>query len=358
MMRDDSTVSTPAPDALVRDREMQARNATEQQDGNPLEALAAFLADDMTAVDSLIVERMHSPVALIPQLAGYIVAAGGKRLRPMLTVACARMFGYDGKAHHLLAACVEFIHTATLLHDDVVDESALRRGKASANDLFGNTASVLVGDFLFSRSFELMVENGSLDVLRILSRASSIIAEGEVLQLMTTNDLETDEAAYLRVVDSKTAALFAAACQIGGVVAGQPAETCRQLHDYGRNLGIAFQIVDDVLDYSAERSRLGKTIGDDFKAGKLTLPVVYAIESAENAEEREFWQRTLGNMEQQRSDLDRAMDLLSTRKSLERSIARAGEFGDAARQALNGLPLGQIRSVLDEIVDFTIRRQY
>lgn len=350
----DSVMNQPISPSLLRESDKHAG-----LDGpSPLDRLAYHLDKDMKAVDRLIVDRMRSPVALIPQLAGYIVAAGGKRLRPMLTVASARLFGYEGEAHRTLAACVEFIHTATLLHDDVVDESELRRGKESANNIFGNNASVLVGDFLFSRSFELMVENGSLEVLRILSRASSVIAEGEVLQLMTTSDLGTNEAAYLQVVESKTAALFAAACQIGGVVAGQPKEVCDKLYDYGLSLGVAFQIVDDVLDYSAERARLGKSIGDDFREGKLTLPVVYALERADGGADRDFWSRTLENLDQTESDLDQAMNLLSGTEALERSLEKARSYGTAAREALASLPDGPITEALRDIVDFTIERQY
>ena len=274
-----------------------------------LDRLVKLVGPDMKKVNHIILERMHSPVEMIPQLAGYIVASGGKRLRPMLTVACARLCGYDGDRHHKLAACVEFIHTATLLHDDVVDESALRRGQSSANEVFGNKASVLVGDFLFSRAFELMVEDGDLKVLEVLSRASSIISEGEVLQLMTTSDLTTDVPAYLRVIEAKTAALFTAACEVGGLVAKQPEDDLEALRIFGQNLGIAFQIADDVLDYSPRAARLGKTIGDDFREGKMTLPVVFALKDAD-ADAHAFWERTLGRLEQEDGDLNNALALM------------------------------------------------
>ena len=244
---------------------------------SPLEALTALVADDLLAANALIVRRMESPVSLIPAIAGHIVAAGGKRLRPVLTLAAARMCGYRGERHVALATCVEFIHTATLLHDDVVDESDLRRGLASANTLWGNQASVLVGDFLFSRAFQLMVEDGSLAVLEILSRTSSVIAEGEVMQLATTNDVETGETTYLEVIRAKTAQLFAAACRIGAVVADRPAVEESALEAYGLNLGIAFQLIDDVLDYSAKQATLGKTVGEDFADGNITLPVILAF---------------------------------------------------------------------------------
>ncbi len=324
-----------------------------------IDALAALAAEDMRAVNHTIVERMQSPVALIPQLAGHLVAAGGKRLRPMLTIAAARLCGHQGERHVKLAACVEFIHTATLLHDDVVDGSELRRGLTSANALFGNKPSVLVGDFLFSRAFELMVEDGSLDVLRILSRASSVIAEGEVLQLVTSNDTATTEDSYLEVIGAKTAALFAAACRIGAVVAARPPAEELALEAYGRNLGIAFQLIDDILDYSAKQAELGKRIGDDFREGKITLPLILAY-AAGDEDERAFWRRCVEDLEQadDESDLRHALALMQRHDSLERSVARARDFGDAARQALGGFPDSAWRRALLDIVDFCIERAY
>ncbi len=311
----------------------------------------------MQAVNRIIVDRMHSPVALIPQLAGYIVAAGGKRLRPLLTLASAELCGYSGGRHHKLAASVEFIHTATLLHDDVVDESERRRGQHSANALFGNQASVLVGDFLFSRSFELMVEDGSLDVLRILSRASAVIAEGEVLQLATTNNLDTSEAEYLAVVSAKTAALFAASCEIGAIVASRPAAEAEALHRFGLNFGIAFQIVDDVLDYSAREALLGKTIGDDFREGKMTLPAVYAI-SRGNEVECAFWRRTLEELEQRDGDLDHAITLIERHNGFGAAIDLARSHAALAKQALRLLPARPMRAALDALVEFCIAREF
>jgi octaprenyl-diphosphate synthase len=322
-----------------------------------LDRLSAVLADDMQAVNRIIVDRMHSPVALIPQLAGYIVAAGGKRLRPLLTLAAADLCGYSGTRHHKLAAAVEFIHTATLLHDDVVDESELRRGQDSANTLFGNKASVLVGDFLFSRSFELMVEDGSLDVLRILSRASAVIAEGEVLQLATANNLKTSETEYLAVIAAKTAALFAAACEIGAIVADRPAADAAALHQFGQSFGIAFQIVDDVLDYSARQAKLGKTVGDDFREGKMTLPVVYAI-SRGNDMERAFWQRTLEALEQRDGDLDHAVALIERHNGFAAALDLARTHGQLALEALNALPLRPMRGALAALVEFCINREF
>jgi octaprenyl-diphosphate synthase len=324
---------------------------------SPLERLSALVADDMADVNKLIVERMDSSVALIPQLAGYIVAAGGKRLRPVLTLAAARLAGYQGQHHKLLAAVVEFIHTATLLHDDVVDESDLRRGQASANAVFGNKSSVLVGDFLFSRAFVLMVEVGSLSVLDILSRASAVIAEGEVLQLQTSNDIATDEAAYLAVIRAKTAELFAAAARVGAEVAGRPEAECRALWDYGMNLGVAFQLIDDVLDYSAHQATLGKTVGDDFREGKITLPVVLAVAAADE-EERAFWKRTLEDLAQSDDDLPRAQALMAKYDTLAQTVARARSYGEAAKQAMTIFPDSDLRQALIDVIDFVVEREF
>ncbi|MBI1273195.1 MAG: polyprenyl synthetase family protein [Alphaproteobacteria bacterium] len=323
----------------------------------PLDELTSLVADDLAGCNELIIQRMHSGIPLIPRLAGHLIAAGGKRLRPVLTLATAKLCGYDGQRHRKLAACVEFIHTATLLHDDVVDESALRRGEPSANAIFGNQPSVLVGDFLFSRAFQLMVEDGSLDVLRILSNASAIIAEGEVLQLSTMNDSATSEQAYLEVVRAKTAELFAAACRIGAVVAGRPAAEEEALRTYGLNLGIAFQIIDDMLDYSAQQARLGKTIGDDFREGKVTLPVILAINRGTKTE-RAFWKRTLEAQEQQEGDLMQAQALLGRHKALHDCVDRARHYGAIARDALGLFPDQPVKSALLDIIDFTIEREF
>ncbi len=322
-----------------------------------LDQLAMLVGDDVAAVNQLIVQRMESRVSIIPRLAGHIVAAGGKRLRPMLTLACAQLCHYQGLRHRKLAASVEFIHTATLLHDDVVDASDLRRGSPSANALFGNEASVLVGDFLFSRAFELMVEDGSIDVLRVLSHASAVIAEGEVLQLITANDSATSEQAYLEVVRAKTAELFAAACRIGAIVAGRPASEEEALRTFGLNLGIAFQIVDDVLDYSAEQERLGKTVGDDFREGKITLPVILAIHRGSEAE-RAFWKRTLEETDQREGDLSHAQDLIQRHHALRDAIDRAKHYGAIARDALGMFPDQPVKQALIDIVDFTIDREF
>ncbi|MEQ8966605.1 MAG: polyprenyl synthetase family protein [Azospirillaceae bacterium] len=319
--------------------------------------MTALVAQDMEAVNRTIVARMESPVALIPQVATYLVASGGKRLRPVLTLASARLCGHEGEDAIGLAAAVEFIHTATLLHDDVVDESEMRRGKASANEVFGNQASVLVGDFLFARSFELMVESRSLEVLRILSHASAIIAEGEVLQLSASHDIATTEDTYLRIVGAKTAALFAAAAQVGGVVAGVPDARAEALWTYGNRLGLAFQLVDDVLDYSAVQARLGKTVGDDFQEGKITLPVVLAVAAAD-AEERAFWSRTLEDGDQRDGDLDHAMTVLGRHRALDATIARARAYAEEAKQVLAPFPDGAIKQALVDVADFVVDRDY
>nr|WP_235962073.1 polyprenyl synthetase family protein [Falsiroseomonas selenitidurans] len=331
-----------------------AKEAVRGEDA--LAALTALVQSDLEACNRLIVERMQSPVALIPQLAAHIVAAGGKRLRPLLTLAAAKLAGYrDGQRHVALAACVEFIHTATLLHDDVVDESALRRGQASANALFGNKPSVLVGDFLFARAFQVMVEDGSLDVLRILAEASATIAEGEVLQLITQNDTSTTEAQYLAVIEGKTAALFAAATEVGAIVADCGPARQAALRSYGHNLGVAFQLIDDALDYSAAQEALGKTVGDDFREGKITLPVLLAFQRGDAAE-RAFWRRTLEERAQAEDDLPRAIALMQKHAAFADTVGRARHYGQVALDALEAFPDGAERRALAGIVEFCISR--
>ncbi|MDP2206136.1 MAG: polyprenyl synthetase family protein [Alphaproteobacteria bacterium] len=343
--------NTPASPATMAKANPPSRSA------NPLERLAEALKPDMAAVNALIIDRMQSNIPLIPQLAGHLIAGGGKRIRPLLTLASAALFDYKGSRQHKLAACVEFIHTATLLHDDVVDESDQRRGKASANAVFGNEAAVLVGDFLFSRSFQLMVEDGSLEVLRILSNASAVIAEGEVLQLSTTNNIDTTEADYLKVIGAKTAELFAAACEVGGIVADRPAGECAALRDYGMYLGYGFQISDDVLDYAASEERLGKSLGDDFKEGKMTLPVLKALAKASPAE-KDFWQRTMCDLDQKDGDLAEAQALIRKHKGLDLALAQARDFAAKGRKCLEALPGNGIRQDLAELIDFAVERDY
>ncbi len=317
--------------------------------------LVSLVADDLQACNRAIVARMDSKVALIPQLAAHLVAAGGKRIRPLLTLASARMCGYAGDRHVNLAACVEFIHTATLLHDDVVDESLLRRGLASANAIFGNKASVLVGDFLFARAFQLMVTDGSLQVLEILSRAAATIAEGEVLQLSTQNDLSTTEDQYLDVIRGKTAALFAAACEVGAVVADRPEVEAQALMSFGTDIGMAFQLVDDALDYVADQATLGKTIGDDFREGKITLPVLAAY-AAGDEDERIFWRRTIEDSEQSDLDLDHAMGLIARHDAIGVTLARATAFAEDAKRALSIFPHSPYRESLEAVADYTVSR--
>ncbi len=322
-----------------------------------LEPLTALVADELQMVNRLILERMESEVSLIPQMAGHIVAAGGKRLRPVLTLASARLCGYQGQRHLNLAACVEFIHTATLLHDDVVDQSDLRRGLSTANALWGNQPSVLVGDFLFSRAFQLMVADGSLKVLKILSDASAVIAEGEVQQLLISNDTATSEKDYLAVVGAKTAALFSAACRIGAVVGERPEEEEMALESYGRNFGIAFQIIDDLLDFSAHQAELGKTVGDDFREGKITLPVILAFARADE-DERRFWRRCLEDTEQTDADLGQAIALMNRHGVLKDTAAYARAYASDARDALAIFPASPVKREMLELIDFCVERAY
>ncbi|MBE0412331.1 polyprenyl synthetase family protein [Yoonia sp.] len=321
----------------------------------PHEQLAIALADDLTAVNAMIRARMASEHApRIPQVTAHLVEAGGKRLRPMLTLAAARMCGYDGPYHIHLAATVEFIHTATLLHDDVVDESSQRRGRPTANLLWDNTSSVLVGDYLFARSFQLMVETGSMRVLDILANASATIAEGEVLQLTAASDLATTEEIYLKVVRGKTAALFSAAMEVGGVIAGQDDATVQALFDYGDSLGIAFQIVDDLLDYGGTQA-IGKNLGDDFRERKLTLPVIRAVAAADDTE-REFWVRTIQKGRQQDGDLEQAMGLLAKHGALDTTRVDAIAWADKAKGSLAAIPDHPIKTMLVDLADYVVAR--
>ncbi|MEP1587711.1 MAG: polyprenyl synthetase family protein [Tateyamaria sp.] len=322
----------------------------------PHDRLAAWLAQDMGAVNDLIQERMasrHAP--RIPEVTRHLVDAGGKRLRPMLTLAAAHLCGYKGPYHIHLAATVEFIHTATLLHDDVVDESAQRRGRPTANLLWDNKSSVLVGDYLFSRSFQLMTETGSIDVLRILSDASATIAEGEVLQMTAAQDLATDESVYLQVVRGKTAALFSAATEVGGVIAGADDTVVKALYDYGDALGIAFQIVDDLLDYQGQSAATGKNVGDDFRERKLTLPVIKAVAKAD-AEERAFWSRTIERGHQEKGDLEHALELLQRHETLEATKIDAVAWAEKAKQAMARMPAHDLRDMLIDLADYVVER--
>jgi octaprenyl-diphosphate synthase len=300
---------------------------------------------------------MQSKVALIPELAGHLIAGGGKRMRPMLTLACANLLGYPGTRHHKLAAAVEFIHTATLLHDDVVDGSGMRRGRRTANLIWGNPASVLVGDFLFSRAFELMVEDGSLRVLKILSHASAVIAEGEVEQLTAQRRIETDEEQYLTIIGAKTAALFAAACRVAPVVAEASEDSEIALESYGKNLGIAFQLTDDVIDYASDATTMGKGVGDDFRDGKMTLPVILAYARGSDAD-RAFWREAIGGARVSDDDLARATGLMRGTDALSDTLEHARHYGRRAIDALVSFPGSKAKSTLTEAVEFAIARAY
>ena len=320
----------------------------------PLTEVQAFAAADMAAVDALIRRRLASDVVLVNQVAEHIVAGGGKRLRPMLLLLAARALGHQGPDAHQLAAVVEFIHTSTLLHDDVVDESDLRRGRSTANAVFGNAASVLVGDFLYSRSFELMVELGSMPVQEILAGTTNRIAEGEVLQLLHVRNPDVDESAYLRVIERKTAILFAAATRLGALLAGGDEATQQRLHDYGLNLGIAFQIADDVLDYSADEAALGKHLGDDLAEGKMTLPLIHAMAHADDATRARL--RTI--VEQgDAGALDEAMAAIRASGGLEYSLDRAREYAALAEAALDGLPDNEAVAALRGLVRHAVDRR-
>jgi octaprenyl-diphosphate synthase len=319
--------------------------------------MVALVASDMNGVNAVILERMQSKVALIPELAGHLIAGGGKRMRPMLTLACANLLGYPGTRHHKLAAAVEFIHTATLLHDDVVDGSGMRRGKRTANLIWGNPASVLVGDFLFSRAFELMVEDGSLRVLRILSHASAVIAEGEVEQLTAQRQIETDEEQYLAIISAKTAALFAAACRVAPVVAEADEDSELALECYGRNLGIAFQLTDDVIDYASDATTMGKDFGDDFRDGKMTLPVILAYARGSETDRR-FWRSAMAGERISGADLEHAIGLMRSSAASSDTLERARTYGRRALDALGAFPASKAKAALTEAVEFAIARAY
>lgn len=334
-----------------------AKQISGQAQRNPLEILSDMLDCDMKEVNRLILQNMQSDVPVIPKLAEYLIAAGGKRIRPLLTLASTALFdGPMDKSYHL-AAAVEFIHTATLLHDDVVDQSNERRGQKAANLIFGNQASVLVGDFLFSKSFQMMVESGSLEILAILSNAAAIIAQGEVLQLSTTNDIETKMPVYLEVIESKTAALFAASCEVGAVLSNQDQEIVTAMRDYGTKLGTAFQIIDDALDYDADQKTLGKELGDDFREGKITAPIIFALENVDK-EQREFWRRTLGYKDQKNGDFEHALALINAHDALNKTIQLAKDYAVEATKALSPLPQSEMKTILSDLTSYIITRNF
>jgi octaprenyl-diphosphate synthase len=327
------------------------------QQAPSLDPLVALTAPAMNAVNAVILERMQSKVALIPELAGHLIAGGGKRMRPMLTLASAALLDYTGTRHQKLAAAVEFIHTATLLHDDLVDGSGMRRGKRTANLIWGNPASVLVGDFLFSRSFELMVEDGSLKVLSILSHASAVIAEGEVDQLTAQRQIETSEEHYLHIINAKTAALFAAACRISPVVAEAGEEAEEALEAFGRNLGVAFQLIDDAIDYSSDEETMGKGRGDDFRDGKVTLPVILAYARG-SEEDRIFWKAAMQGDRASDDDLAHATRLIQSTGALADTMERARLYARRAIDALAPFPASRAKAALTNAVEFTVARAY
>jgi octaprenyl-diphosphate synthase len=322
-----------------------------------LAPILGLTATAMNSVNATILDRMQSEIPLIPALAGHLIAGGGKRMRPMLTLAGAELVGYNGTRHHKLAAAVEFIHTATLLHDDVVDGSEQRRGKSAANIVFGNPATVLVGDFLFARAFELMVEDGSLKVLKILSGASAIIAQGEVDQLTAQRRIETSEERYLHIIGAKTAALFAAASRIAAVVAECSEEKEQALDDYGRNLGIAFQLVDDAIDYDTGTADMGKDRGDDFREGKMTLPVILAYARG-SGEERKFWEDAIAGFRTEDADLTHATQLIRKHDAIAATRERARHFAQRACDALSIFPDGRARAAMVEAAQFAVSRGY
>ena len=335
---------------------MNTLNPTALQNAkSPIDRLLALAAGDMAAIDGIILERMQSPVGMIPDLANHLVGAGGKRLRPLLTVASAHLCGYEGEYHHKLAAAVEFIHSATLLHDDVVDESALRRGKKPANLIWGNSPSILVGDFLFARAFNLMVETQSLEALGILSSAASVIAEGEVQQLAALRNIDMTESVYMDVIGAKTAALFAAAAEVSPVIADRPVSERQALRTYGQELGLAFQLVDDALDYGGFESALGKSVGDDFREGKVTLPVIRAYASADPAG-KAFWARVIKDHEQTDVDLETAVSMLRSAGALQSTMDEAKRRAANSRKALRIFPDSPWKKTLSELADFVVER--
>lgn len=331
---------------------------------NPIEQLNRDMQSGMARVNQTIEHYVGSDVTLIPEIAAYLVDSGGKRVRPLLTLACADLLSYDGSEIPALAAAVEFIHTATLLHDDVVDESPLRRGKKAANLVYGNKTAVLVGDFLFSRAFQLMVTSGSLDVLRILSDASAVIAEGEVMQLSTERQPDTTQDRYLQVIAAKTASLFAASCEVSAAAAKRPKTEQQALQDYGMAIGMAFQIVDDILDYSAVQNKLGKKTGDDLREGKMTLPVIMALAHANDmADEtaQQFWQNILSKPIEQ-SDFEmhftQACTYIEQADALRLSMNLAKKYIDDGKAALNIFPHDTRKQSLLDIADYIIARDY
>lgn len=322
-----------------------------------LKPLLDLVNEDMQAINRIILDKAVSDVELIPELAHHLIDSGGKRLRPMLAIAAAKLCGYTGNGHIRTASAIEFMHTATLLHDDVVDMSDARRGRKTARLIWGNQASVLVGDFLLGQAFRMLVEAGSLPVLKILSNAAAVIAEGEVMQLAAAKNTSTTEDEYLSIINAKTAALFLAAAEVGGALANRPAEQQAALRSYGKNLGLAFQLVDDALDYSGDSTQLGKSVGDDFREGKITLPLILSFRRGSQTE-RAFWNRTIVEGDVRDGDLDHAISLMKKHKSLEATLERARSYGAIARDALAIFPDCPQRSAMQDVIGFCINRAF
>lgn len=329
----------------------------EARESADLQPLLDIVAEDMQAINRIILDKAVSDVEMIPELAHHLIDSGGKRLRPMLTIAAAKLVGYDGSGHIRVASAVEFMHTATLLHDDVVDESATRRGRKTARMIWGNQASVLVGDFLLGQAFRMLVEVGSLPVLKIMSNAAAIIAEGEVMQLAAAKNTATTEDEYLAIINAKTAALFSAASEVSPALANRAADEQSALKSYGRNLGLAFQLVDDALDYAGDSARLGKSTGDDFREGKITLPVILSFRRG-SSKEREFWNRTIVEGDIKDGDLEHAVSLMKRHKAIEATLERARSYGAIARDALAIFPESREKAALEKVISFCVNRSH
>ncbi len=326
-----------------------------RSESESLDPLLHLVNEDMEAINRIILDKAVSDVDLIPQLAHHLIASGGKRLRPMLALASAKMCGYPGNGHIRTASAIEFMHTATLLHDDVVDESDARRGRKTARLIWGNQASVLVGDFLLGQAFRMLVDVGNMQVLKILSNAAAVIAEGEVMQLAAAKNTSTTEDAYLAIINAKTAALFLAAAEVGAALANRPADEQAAMRSYGRNLGLAFQLVDDALDYSGDTRKLGKSVGDDFREGKITLPLILSFRRGSETE-RAFWNRTIVEGDIKDDDLDHAIALMKKHKALEATMERARAYGAIARDALAIFPASAYKSAMEDVIAFSVNR--
>ena len=322
-----------------------------------LRNLKKLIKKEFNETDKLIRNQINSDVNRIPKLSKHIINLGGKRLRPMLTISCAKMLKVRNKNHIKLAAAVELLHTATLLHDDVVDESNYRRGEKTSHTLWDNKSSILVGDFLLGKAFQLMVETNSLECLNILSKAASIIAEGEVLQLVETNNINIRKTNYLKIIESKTAALFSSACEVGGVVSGANKSQKKKLSNFGKNLGTAFQLIDDALDYDGSSVKMGKNNGDDFFEGKITLPVILAINSADK-KEKEFWKKVFNKKIRNKTDLKIAKKIIKEKDTINKTLKLANQYGEEAKQIMEGFENNPIRDALIDLVDFSLIRNH